>query len=319
MIDTRAIAVALGGQVTGTNTILCPGPGHSPRDRSLAVRLDPRAPDGFLVFSHCGDDWRDCRDHVRQRLGLPTWQPGDGRQRRVPQQHAPKWDLAALEDELKDIPPPWSEDELARIANAQRLWNEATNPRGTLAEKYLREVRALTLPDEIAGTVLRFHGECPWRDENTGKTIYVPALITPFRSIDGDEITAVHRIGLRPDGNKIDRRMLGIVSRAAVKLDQISGDTLAIGEGIESCMAARELGHAPAWALGSVGAISFFPILDGIRTLIILGEHDEANARAVEICRTRWRKGDRRVRVAMPREGLSDMNDVLIAKKALPL
>jgi putative DNA primase/helicase len=101
MIDTRAIAAALGGQVTGTNTILCPGPGHSPRDRSLAVRLDPRAPDGFLVFSHCGDDWKDCRDHVRQRLGLPEWQPGDGRQRRVPQEHVAKWDLAAIEDELK--------------------------------------------------------------------------------------------------------------------------------------------------------------------------------------------------------------------------
>jgi putative DNA primase/helicase len=323
MIDTRAIAAALGGQVAAGNTILCPGPGHSPRDRSLAVRLDPRAPDGFLCFSHCGDDWRDCRDHVRQKLGLPEWQPGDGRQRVVPQQHVARWDLAAIEDELKDIPPPFTEDELARIANAQRLWDEAADPRGTLAEKYLREVRCLTLPDELAGTVLRFHAECPWRNENSGRTEYVPALIAAFRSINGDEITAIHRIALNADAAKIGRRMLGIVARAAIKLDAPDGDKLTIGEGIETALAAREimtmgaLPRMPVWALGSVGAISFFPILDGIKQLVILGEADEASKRAVEICKMRWHgKARRRVRVVMPINGSSDLNDVLIAKKA---
>jgi len=102
--NLRAIAKALGGDVAGANTILAPGPGHSPCDRSLAIRLDPRAPDGFVTFSHAGDDWRECRDHVRARLGLPAWQPGDGRQRVVPQQHVAKWDLAALEDEAAEIP-----------------------------------------------------------------------------------------------------------------------------------------------------------------------------------------------------------------------
>jgi len=75
MISIRQIAHALGGQVAGRDTVLAPGPGHSRRDRWLAVLLDPSAPDGFLVHSHAGDDWRDCRDYVRQRLGLPAWQP----------------------------------------------------------------------------------------------------------------------------------------------------------------------------------------------------------------------------------------------------
>jgi hypothetical protein len=64
-IDPADIARALGGERSGRDTILCPGPGHSPRDRSLSVRLDPRAPDGFLIYSHAGDDWRECRDYVR--------------------------------------------------------------------------------------------------------------------------------------------------------------------------------------------------------------------------------------------------------------
>jgi hypothetical protein len=70
VMDARSLAIAFGGEVSGTDRILCPGPGHSPRDRSLSVRLDPHAPDGFLVHSFSSDDFRECRDHVRRYLGL---------------------------------------------------------------------------------------------------------------------------------------------------------------------------------------------------------------------------------------------------------
>src|SRR5262249_22636751 len=73
MMHIGNVAAALGGELAGHNTILCPGPGHAPKDRSLSVKLDPTAPDGFLTYSHAGDDWRLCRDHVRARLGLPPW------------------------------------------------------------------------------------------------------------------------------------------------------------------------------------------------------------------------------------------------------
>ena len=63
----------------------------------------------------------------------------------------------------------------------------------------------------------------------------------PFRSIDDDAITAVHRIPLNSDGTKLDRRMRGVVHRAAIKLDPL-GKQLAIGEGLETAMAARHLG-----------------------------------------------------------------------------
>jgi putative DNA primase/helicase len=316
MRSTREIADALGGEVVGANTVLCPGPGHSPCDRSLAVRLDATAPDGFLVYSHAGDDWRACRDHVRERLGLPAWEPGDEQRRAIPQHHIDKWDLASMEAEANEPPRGWTEDELMRISMAQRIWNEGCDPRGTLAERYLREGRKLDLPDELVGHVLRFHPRCPWRDEITGRTIFVPALILPFRSINDDSITGIHRIGLRVDGKKVDRRMLGIVYRAAVKLDSLGGDTLVVGEGIETCMAARELGFKPTWALGSVGGISFFPLIDGVKRLMILGEVGEASAKAIKICGKRWQgKARRRVRIVMPNEGFSDLNDVLIAER----
>ncbi len=225
--------------------------------------------------------------------------------------------MAAIEAEADERPRAWSEDELIRIAAVRRIWNEGKDPRGKLAEKYLRESRKLELPDELAGAVLRFHPQCPWRNENIGRTDRVPALIVPFRSIDDDNITGVHRIALRSDGTKIGHRMLGIVHRAAIKLDPI-GEKLAIGEGVETCMAARELGYAPAWALGSVGAISFFPVIANVKWLLLLGERGEASAKALRLCRKRWRRADRRVRVTvvMPNVG-NDLNDV-IAEKARP-
>lgn len=105
--------------------------------------------------------------------------------------------------------------------------------------------------------------------------------------------------------------MLGLVHRSAVKLD-LAGSTLAIGEGVETCIAARMLGHAPAWATGSVGMISKFPLIDGVNTLRILGETGEASAEAIRHCGNRWHAAGRKVQVVMPDTG-SDLNDQLMA------
>jgi putative DNA primase/helicase len=315
MIFMRSAAAALGGDVVGRETVLCPGPGHSPKDRSLSVKFVPTAPDGFLVKSFADDDWRECRDHVRSRLGLPGWKPGDEQRRTVPVQHIAKWDLAATEAEADEGPRKWTEDEIIRIANARRIWEEARDPCGTLAERYLREHRRVDLPDDLAGRVLRFHPACPWKNENNGNIDRIPALIAPFRSIDDDAVTGIHRIALEPFVAKPERRMLGIVHRAAIKLDPIS-EQLAVGEGFETCMASRELGYGPTWALGSTGSISFFPIIGGVKTLLILGERGDASTHAIKLCGTRWKNAGRRVRFAMPDAEFSDLNDVLIARKA---
>ena len=62
--------------------MLAPGPGHSAADRSLSIRIDPAAPDGFVVHSFADDDPIRCRNYVREKAGLPAWQPnGNGRKR----------------------------------------------------------------------------------------------------------------------------------------------------------------------------------------------------------------------------------------------
>ena len=112
-------------------------------------------------------------------------------------------------------------------------------------------------------------------------------------------------------GAKVGRRMLGVVHRAAIMLDPIEPE-LAIGEGVETCMAARQLGIRPTWALGSTGGIAGFLVLDGIERLILLGETGQASADAVQFCARRWHKAGRRVRIVMPEIG-TDLNDELMA------
>ena len=168
-MQTHIFARALGGEVAGRDAVLCPGPGHSAHDRSLAVKFDPAAPDGFLTYSHAGDDWKICRDSVRSRLGLPPWQPGDEQQRTIPPSKVQQWDMTAVGSDVAEGARPPSEDDLARTERALAIWNESVDPRSTLAERYL-DSRKLVLTDDLARCVLRFHPRCPWRDENTGKT-----------------------------------------------------------------------------------------------------------------------------------------------------
>jgi hypothetical protein len=77
-MDLRQVAAALGGDVSN-GSVLAPGPGHSNADRSLSVKLDASAPDGFLVHSFANDDPIICRDYVREKCGWPAFKPNNKR------------------------------------------------------------------------------------------------------------------------------------------------------------------------------------------------------------------------------------------------
>ena len=72
--NLHSLAAALGGEVSG-GQVLAPGPQHSPQDRSLSIKPDAAAPDGFIVHSFSGDDAIACKDYVRKKLGLPPFEP----------------------------------------------------------------------------------------------------------------------------------------------------------------------------------------------------------------------------------------------------
>ena len=299
--DLHGIAFALDGEVYGRQ-VLAPGPNHSRTDRSLSVRLSAQSPGGFICHSFTGDPFDLCRDYVAARLGLPQWQANKRLDASRP---------AIVRPASAPAPEP---DQAARIARAVALWDESQDASGSIVETYLASRGLdLNLLYNIQ-EVIRFHPRCPWRDEAENRTIHVPTMVAAMRSIESDAITAVHRTRLTPDGSKIDRRMLGIAAAAAVKLDADDAVTggLHVGEGIETCLAARQMNFLPAWALASAGAIASFAVLPGIECLTILAENDPTNAKAVETCARRWHEAGREVVVVQPKRG-SDLNDAMRA------
>jgi hypothetical protein len=284
----------------GSYLVPCPvsshGKGRGDRNPSLQIS------DGvsqLLVHCHARCDARDVLDVLRRRGLL------EGRINSIDR---------GWVDAQAQLRRPRENNDVARIRRAREIWNAARDPRGTLAETYLA-ARKLTLDAGIAGRVLRFNPSTPWRNEDSGQIDFIPCLIAAFTSIDDDTITAVHRIRLdQPERwPKADRRMLGIVHRAAVMLNHTDADgKLAIGEGVETCMAARILGITPTWALGSAGGISHFPVIPGIRTLRIIGENDQISPEAIELCGERWRTAGCHVRIIKPPPGFKDLNDFLM-------
>ena len=300
-VTLQEIARALGGEVHG-NQVLAPGPGHSRKDRSLSVRLSDATPDGFVVFSHAGDDWRACRDHVADALNLPRdrWRtqcdpdPVEVKRRLEARQRAERREREAV---------------LRRQRRAREICREGRDPRGEIPEAYLIS-RGLCLPAEIAGDSLFYHPTCPW------ETGTAPAMVAPLRDVLTGKIVGAHRTALTPDGRKIDRKMLGTAMNAAVMLDPlraISG-TLHVAEGIETALAGRQnYGLTPIWALGTSGAIAALPVLPNVQTLVIAAENDGgASAKAIEAVGTRWHAAGRTIEIIRPPQGAKDLNDAIL-------
>jgi RecA-family ATPase len=78
MLSLAQIARAVGGKVS-SGQVFAPAPGHSPGDRGMCIKISDDAPDGFVVHLFNGGDPLAAKDFVRQRLGLPSWQPTKGK------------------------------------------------------------------------------------------------------------------------------------------------------------------------------------------------------------------------------------------------
>ena len=294
-LSLRELAQALGGEVSG-HAVLCPGPNHSRTDRSLSVRLSSQSPGGFVCHSFADDPFDLCRDYVASRLGLPMFTPGK------------RLDASRAATVRPYRAPASESDHAARVGRARQIWVESQDAHGTVVEVYLAS-RGLTLPDDM--NALRFNSRTPWQ-ELDGTIVHTPCMISALRSILTDELTGVQRTRIGPTGIKLGRKMTGVASGSAIKVDPDDSveQGIVIAEGLETAMTGRLFGLKPAWALGSAGAIATFPILPGVTGIHILGETGKANADAVQACGRRWRQAGAEVLIVRPKVG-SDINDAL--------
>jgi putative DNA primase/helicase len=293
VIDAHYAARALGGDVAGHDSVLCPGPGHSPRDRSLSVRFLPDG--GFICFSHSPrDDWRDCREHVGALLGIDsrasrlaagTRSRPKGKPVQRPSEIAPG---GAISQGQALNRASVSDDAQERTRAALALWRESLSLPSTLGHRYLTEHRRL--PIERLGDlshVLRWH---------EGRRCVVALMTDPSTA----KPTGIHRTFLAPDGSKIERKMLGKQGVVRRCTDDAVTMGLGLAEGIEDGLAIMLSGWTPIWSATTAGAIKRLPVLSGIEALTIFADADSAGMKAANNCARRWREVGREVAILPP-------------------
>lgn len=282
MIGLHELATRLGGELGRNGIVSCPGPGHSAKDRSLGVWLEG---DEIRVHSLAGDDWQECKDFVRERLGRPSWEPGRKAQTG---KHSP------APKRRYDDP-----DEASRVALVRRLWREAKDPRVPPVLAYLSHRGLPPLSDEQM-PVFRFHPACPFSGER------VPALIARFSPIENDpgletEPTAIFRIRLdRYDG---DRRKLALGPSAGqvVKLyEDISLGGIGIAEGVEKGLALAASGWRPIWVTCGTSTMRVFPLLPWMECLTVFCDRDDPGRAAAMAAVARWLDAGREARILQP-------------------
>lgn len=305
--DLRSIASALNGDVIG-NEVLAPGRGHSRRDRSLSIRLSASSPDGFIVHSFAGEDWRDCQDYVREHLGLPSdW----------------KLDRRQLSPRPVRIEDPGEEARREqRRAYVARLVSELRPIPGTIGETYLRETRCIDT--QAIADVLNSNDAIGWhpavRFNEIGQALHsqhlgcIVAIMT--HPLSAKPTGGISRTYLTSDGRKVGKAR-GLGPAGVVRLsrgeDILTG--LFVAEGLETALAGVSIGLRPMWSTGSTSIMAKLPVVNGIECISILADNDTTGAgkKAASELQRRWLAAGREARVWLPKS-CGDLNDILMGQ-----
>jgi hypothetical protein len=199
-----------------------------------------------------------------------------------------------------------------RIAEALDLWRHETCPAaGSVVEVYLWSRLITRLPIPATVRVSR-----SWQRHPEGGRR--PCMVALVEHVDGGAV-AIHRTFLAIDGSakasfRKPRLSLGPVGGGAVRLAP-AGETLLVGEGVETTMSGMQETGIPGWAALSAGGLEtlVLPPLPLAHKVIILADHD-ANGRGEEAARDaarRWLAEGREPSLAMPKAINTDWNDVL--------
>lgn len=272
IIDVKSAAAILGGDTFRGNRVLCPGPGHSKSDRSLQIVF--KADGTFTVTSYAGDDFRDCRDYVKARLGLSDDQPVS----------------FATPLPVVDV------DKLRKQQTAADIWARSIPIAGTLGEAYLQS-RGLS----YVGEGLRF-----WPGGR--------AMVGQITDAITRDPIGIHRTFLDSDGKRTSKKMLGAAYGGVVRLsgdDEVSTG-LSICEGIETGLGAMRFGYGPVWACLSEGTMRRFPVIDGVEALTIFTDNDRNSVgmRAADECARRWHEAGREVTIIASETVGEDIADI---------
>lgn len=250
-----------GGDLRGDG-VHAPYPGHSSRDRGMVLRLrhDGR---GVLVNTFNGE-WRHALRHVEGELRSRGFVSANVR---APTQ-AERRAFAEAAAKAK------AERETRQLSRAQALACEGMAPEpGGPVHTYLA-VRGLP-----ASTVARaVNAGAIWEHRDEFKR---PSMLAMAHDNSGHlrcvQLTKLKADGSGKRGSSIDRLTFGSPTGAACRLFKLSGDTLAIAEGVETALAFHALRGVPTWAAFGSRNLAAFEPPRSVRTLIIAADGDKAD------------------------------------------
>jgi putative DNA primase/helicase len=286
-VSAATIAVALGGSRSG-GWWRCRCPVHQSAGPTLALR---DGADNLVIKCHAGCAPVEILYELR-RLGLldGTYRPRNAQFK------------VDADDETKG----------ARNRDfATTIWNAAEPAeRSPQIARYFRS-RDIILPPP---RTLRWARSCRHPNGSTRS-----AMIALVHDCDGEQI-GIHRTYLLADGTAkapVDpaRLSLGPIKGGAVRLAPVA-ETLMVGEGIETCLAAMQATAMPAWAALSTSGLTALFLPPVVREIIILVDNDVngAGERAARSAAERWLAEGRRVRLAIPPVPGTDFNDVIAGR-----
>ncbi len=205
-------------------------------------------------------------------------------------------------------------EKAARDANTARsvkyIWSRCTSATNSATTRYLRIGRGITL--EIPPSI-RHHSSLRHPHDNKKYHCMVAGVQGPDRLIHG-----LHRTFITADGKKTSHAYskfaLGALSGGAVRL-AAAAETMAVGEGIETCLSFMEWHKIPTWAALSTSGLRSVVLPDICRTVHIAVDNDDNDAGeiAAYAAAERFQKEGREVVFDFPPEGFKDWNDYLVA------
>lgn len=206
----------------------------------------------------------------------------------------------------------------AAIADARFIWDRCDDATGTIAEVYLREVRAITMPLPPS---VRFGVVPTSRDMEGNWRRAFPAVVLASTS-SGGEILGVQRIFLDDDGRskrwgKRSKLSLGRPRGSAVRLNTGVTAKHIVCEGPEDGLSlAQEL---PDYAVHVALGTAMMPLVSlplSARTVTVAGQNDNPGRAAVKTCCDAFNERGIDTRTMFPAADYKDWNDMLRGIKA---
>jgi hypothetical protein len=195
-----------------------------------------------------------------------------------------------------------------QAANVQRIWDQAVDVRGTLAERYLVRRNLMPPPPDI-----RFHPRCPYLPKPN--TLFLPTLLIAVREIR--KLAAIQRIILDPRTADYVRKVMLGTPRSGAWRGRAGGSTLAIAEGFETADAFWRLNDIPCWASLGARRMNQLIIPPGVTTLLIAQDNDPEGRRAAAHAERHYARPGLSVRRSSPPSQFKDWAKALDAQRSI--